>query len=829
MNIDFTKLGKGNPADDVLPPRDIFSVLPEKDKRYQYLRDVQGEVLNEWFENKDNVDTVIKMNTGSGKTVVGLLIAKSCLNQRYGPAVYVSPDPYLVKQVLAEAEALGIEVTEDPESLRFVRGQSILVINIYKLINGKSVFGVADEGTKIAIGTVIIDDVHACLATTEEQFTLELEAPDETYYELFELFKEDLKQQSAATLLDIQALEPNINMLVPYWAWHNKIDNVRGILHEKRDADKIKFNWPLIRSKLHLCRCVFGGGIVEISPRCMPIEVIPSFTTAKRRVFMSATLTDDSVLISHYDVDLSSVSRLVTPSSANDIGDRMILVPQEFNPNIQDADLKKFFKELSVSYNTVIIVPSYKRAKYWEEEADLTLSAHNLYEGIQRLKDEHIGLVVLVNKYDGIDLPDDACRILVIDGLPDVRRKIDRIEQSILPESAQPSAHLIQRIEQGMGRGIRSNEDQCVVFLMGRSLTSHLYAQGAIQQFTPTTRAQVNLSDMLAEQLRGKDLSEIRQTIDLSLQRDSDWLKASKGALVHLKYEKEGSVNPIILHHRRAFNAASRGDYPTAIQEIRDSVNEVQNPRIKGWLEHQLAEYVNYTNPVDSQIILKSAVFHNPLVTHPLEGITYSRVSKTIQNQAKQCAQHMTGVVKNANEYIILINGLLDNLLFQPDTAAIFEETMKQLAIHIGFFGQRPEAEFGKGPDVLWGVGDLQYLVIECKNGAIAESISKSYCDQLAGSMNWFNNAYENDCHATPIIIHRVNLFNRSCSPPEHTRVITYKKLVELCNAVREFTAMVATPAVFGNEIEVAKALRHFHFTSREFINQFTSIYRVED
>ena len=33
-------------------------------------------------------------------------------------------------------------------------------------------------------------------------------------------------------------------------------------------------------------------------------------------------------------------------------------------------------------------------------------------------KRAHVGLVVLINKYDGIDLPDDACRVLVIEGLP---------------------------------------------------------------------------------------------------------------------------------------------------------------------------------------------------------------------------------------------------------------------------------------------------------------------------------------------------------------------------------------------------------------------------
>ena len=241
MTIDFTKLGNGNSADTVLPPREIFSILPRKDKRYQYLRDVQAGVLNEWFQKRNNKDTVLKMNTGSGKTVVGLLIARSCQNERVGPVVYISPDPYLVKQVLTEADALGIEVTEDTESLRFRRGQAILVTNIYRLVNGKSVFGVGDEGTKITIGSIAIDDVHACLSTTEGQFTLVLEDQSDSYYELFDLFKEDLRQQSATTVLDIEEMDRNKNMLVPYWAWQRKNDEVNQILHRIKEQDNVKF------------------------------------------------------------------------------------------------------------------------------------------------------------------------------------------------------------------------------------------------------------------------------------------------------------------------------------------------------------------------------------------------------------------------------------------------------------------------------------------------------------------------------------------------------------------------------------------------------------
>ena len=57
-------------------PRDIFMALPNKSKDYAYPRDVQTEVWNQWFENRNEKNNIIKMNTGSGKTVVGLMILR---------------------------------------------------------------------------------------------------------------------------------------------------------------------------------------------------------------------------------------------------------------------------------------------------------------------------------------------------------------------------------------------------------------------------------------------------------------------------------------------------------------------------------------------------------------------------------------------------------------------------------------------------------------------------------------------------------------------------------------------------------------------------------
>ena len=93
-------------------PRDLFMALPNKNKSYSYPRDVQTEVWNQWFDNRNEKNNIIKMNTGSGKTVVGLMILKSCLLEGIGPAVYVVPDNYLVNQVVEEAGRIGIKVTK---------------------------------------------------------------------------------------------------------------------------------------------------------------------------------------------------------------------------------------------------------------------------------------------------------------------------------------------------------------------------------------------------------------------------------------------------------------------------------------------------------------------------------------------------------------------------------------------------------------------------------------------------------------------------------------------------------------------------------------------
>ncbi|MCC7213167.1 MAG: DEAD/DEAH box helicase family protein [Candidatus Brocadia sp.] len=827
--IDFSKIGSGTTVDTVLPPREIFNALPKKaSQKFQYPRDVQSQVWSKWFDRRNENSLVIKMNTGSGKTVVGLLILKSCLNESRSPAVYICPDNYLVKQVIDAAKELGVEVTDDIHSSRFLSGKAILVANVYKLVNGMSAFGVGDEGMKLRISSLVIDDAHACLDTVEEQFTVNIPAKSDAYKELFNVIRGSLHSECETKAIEIENDDPTSYMQVPYWVWQDKMSDISRILVKHRAEEFLRFVWPLVKENLKLSHCVVNASGIEISPHSIPIHMIPSIVEADRKIFMTATLVDDSILASHFGVNEEHIKTPIVPESVGDVGDRMILLPQVINTETTDDEIREYCKQASKHMNVVIIVPSSYRVNFWSDKADLILNTTNLYDGVEKLKKGHVGLVILLNRYDGVDLPGDACRLLVIDGFPDVRRQIDRVNQSILMGSIRQDNQIIQRIEQGMGRGVRSNDDYCVVFLIGRDLTSKLYSQGAINKLSPATKAQLLLSGQVAEQLQGKPINELTETINYCLSKAEPWVRASKGVLASLKYSETNKLDDVTIALRKAYDLASNNNSIKAASVLEGLVNTVTDKKLKGYLKQIFAEYTNLYDKSSAQKIQMSAADDNRRVLKPMEGIHYHKIAGDIIDQANSCSSYLIEKYEDPNKLIIEINGILDGLQFKEDTSNIFEEGLKNVAKYLGFDSQRPEQEYKKGPDVLWKIGELKFLVIECKNEAIATTITKDYCNQLNGSCIWFEEKYDKTCSYIPIVIHPSTIFEYAASPKSSIRIITKEKLSAFCTSVRDFIKSVASNNELSNQEAIRRKLLTYKLRSSDFVENFTEPHKVK-
>ncbi len=819
--LDFRKLTTTKHLESLTSPRDIFTALPSKATGFGYLRDVQGQVLDAWDKRRSERDLSLKMNTGGGKTIVGLLILQSCLNEGAGPALYVAPNAYLALQVAQQAMKLGIPTVDDPEAVKYHSGRAIGVVNIHKLVNGRSVFGgPGGRATPLPIGTVVVDDVHAAIAATEEQSTIIVPSTHAAYKRIREKFIDDLKRQSESTYLDIEADVPSAVLRVPFWSWADRSGDVAGILHEYREDDEILFTWPLVADVLGISQAVFTAYALEIRPPMPPIERITSFAQAKRRVYLTATLADDSVLVTHFDARPEAVDEPITPLTAADLGDRMILAPQEIDPSISEDEIRHALHELAKQINVVVLVPSHRRAQEWARLANVTAAADAIASAVAELQAGHVGLVVLVNKYDGIDLPNDACRILVIDGLPEAYGGIERREAVILGETDAMVGRQLQRVEQGMGRGVRSADDYCVVLLLGSRLSQLIAAPANAAKLGPATRAQLELSRQIAAQLEGRGLAELVSVIRQALDRDADWVAASRAALAGVTYSTSG-VSSVAKHARAAFNAAAARQFQVAASEMSDAINSTSDSRVKGWLQEQLGVYQHQLDPAQAQQILAAAIRNNSRVTRPIAGVTYRRLSAAA-DQAQAASTYLASTYADPNGLLVGVNALLDDLVFDPEHTDEFEDAFEMLGKLLGFAAQRPERDIGNGPDVLWAVGDLRYLVIECKSGATADRIRRRDLAQLAHSMNWFATTYDQSCHATPILVHPVRDLDRRATAPSGARIVTKAKLAKLRDAVRSMVVALVNGSAWNQQSEVATQLSQHRLTSGDIIQAFT-------
>lgn len=827
MNL-LSKLNSSAKA-KTIEPREIFMTLPSKVLGYGYPRDVQTEVWKKWFSIRKEKNVILKMNTGSGKTVVGLIILQSCLNEEKGPAIYVVPDNYLVQQVIDEAKKLGISVTTNKDDYNYSNSKVILVTSIQTIINGHSYFGMRENGN-YPIGSIIIDDVHACMDKITSQFMIKIDAKTDVYKDLITLFSSSLKDYNPKSYIDIiEMKDSRKSMLVPYWEWQRQQDNIYRILmkYNNNDNTPIYFSLPLIERSLETCDCIITASAIEISPKGIDLNKISSLEEASRCIYMSATLADDSVFISTLGLDTKDMKNIITPENANDIGDRLIIFPKHINSDISEIEIKEKVEEIAKIYNVVILVPSFSRAKFWDEYGERIVTKDNINKIVEELKNGgYVGKTIFVNRYDGIDLPGDACRMLVIDGLPPLNSIKDRYIQSIAPQSTILLREQVQRIEQGMGRGIRSNDDECCVVLMGDELSDVLLRNKGINYFSAATRCQYDLSKKLWDLLVNETLSkptidQIFELANYSLKKDPTWITKCKENLATVKYSNEVKVDEKIVAQRKAFEKAINMQWHDAAEAIKIVKDKENDKRTKGYLCQIQAEYTNKINPALSQQILKAGKNLSVAILSPLEGIQYQKTINRIP-QAQAISENIVKKRLGSNELLIYIDGVLSNLCMGSEYEK-FEEALNQIGIALGFVCSRPDKETGgSGPDNLWAIDSSKYLVIECKTESSIQPIKKNYCNQLSGSINWFkaNYVFPNEC--VPIIIHPSKFIENLASPDENMRVMTEEELACFRKNLRDFYRTLCYNVNISDVNKINELLHIYRLRKDDIVNLYT-------
>lgn len=754
--VDFGKHIKKRPTDRPVDPVELYDRLDRLSDTGP-LRPAQEFILGEWHSRRrQERDLIVKLHTGQGKTVVGLLMLQSRLNEGVGPAVYLCPNRFLADQTCQQAQRFGIQVrngnTADELPAEFLNSQTIYVCTVHKLFNGLTKFGL--NADSIPMGVVVMDDCHACIDSIKQACSIILKAATPAYGELVQLFAADLGDQGAGTFSDIQAGEYDALLPVPYWAWIDRRDEVTAIIGKHRQHDTIKFVWPVLRDMLDQCCCVVSGKSLEITPYIPPLHQFGSYFKAKYRVFMSATVTDDSFLVKGLRLSAQTISNPLTYPKEKWFGEKMILVPSLIDGETgREKIVKSFAKPVEGRpYGVVGLCPSAKAADLWEQAGAEVAERERIADRVQRLLEGSYDIpLCVVNRYDGIDLPDKHCRILVLDSKPYSGGLLDRYTESCRPSSKVTAQRTARMIEQGIGRGVRGEKDYCAVILAGGDLVKAIQRNDVKKFYSSQTRTQIDIGIeivRMSEEEVQHGLSGLHIAWDCVkklLNRDQGWKDYYADRMSEVTLDKPNQeMLKLYSIELEAETKAEEGRYAEArkvIERMLDS-NPDMPAEDRGWYAQEMARLVYRASKAEAGTLQNAAHKLNRYLLKPKDGMVFRKLEPLSQQRVAAIIEW----VQQSGDYkdlIIRVHAVLGDLRFGVDHDT-FEQAFDDLGRALGFSAERPDKAWGKGPDNLWCLKRDHYLLAECKNQVKAdrEEIAKAETGQMNNSFAWFAENY---------------------------------------------------------------------------------------
>lgn len=795
--VDFKKRLEKSSYEKILNPIEIYDRLDRASDKGP-LRPAQIAVLDEWHKIRRNQkDVILKLNTGQGKTLAGLLILQSKMNENDGPSLYLCPNRLLVSQTVTQAKQFGINcVTTDGElPIEFLDGKFIFVTSIQKMFNGLSKFKLGQQSIKVS--NIIIDDAHACIDSIKDSYTIKLSNTHQAYQELLELFAVSLEEQGAGTYADIRKNDFGAFLPVPYWEWIDHNAEVVKILSKYSRDDVVKFAWPLIKDILKDCLCILSGENLEISPYRPPLQMFGSYYKAEHRVFMSATITDDSFLIKGLGLSEETIKSPLVYKEEKWSGEKMILIPSLIDPSLTTPEIVNMFaKSLSSrKIGIVVLCPSFQATVIWEAAGAYVAKRENIQERVEQLRSGFYSeTLVIANRYDGIDLPDDACRVLIIDSMPFSEDLLDRYTESCREGSQIVNLRAARIIEQGLGRSVRGEKDYSVIILIGNDLARFVRARDSRKYFSAQTRTQIEIGFEVANlaqeeiDLDTGPVKTLRGLINQCLNRDEGW---KEFYIERMNQVSQAHTSPKILEifsaEMRAEDKYHEGECDEAANILQGIIDtKVDIVTDKGWYLQEMARYMFSSSKTRSNELQIAAHKHNRYLLKPKNGMVFSKIAVVSQKRIENIGNFIKGF-GSFDELSLAVEEMLSNLRFGV-RADSFEKALNDLARALGFEGQRPDKEWKEGPDNLWGLRDNEYVLFECKSEVISNraEIYKEETGQMNNASAWFQKNYPGAKVKRILIIPTKNL-SRAAGFTDDVEIMRETRLKKLRDNVKAF------------------------------------------
>lgn len=734
--INFGSLAKAAGGDVPATLEELFKQLDRK-ATHTGLRTAQLAALAELDQQIEHKNVIMKLSTGSGKTVLGLLYAEMMRRKYKGePVVYLCPTNQLADQVVETGRLIGVKVSTFPSKglpYEALSGDAVLACTYDRLFNANSVF----ENKSIRPSAIVMDDVHAGAERIRKAYTVQV--PEAVFPALRALLEPLCNATDAATWSGIVRGDPGSTYEVPYWVWSQVYGRVAQLMAELSGQPPLLFTWSNIARYLELTRCCISGAGAEIALQIAPVEEVSAYAGAKHRLFMSASIKDSSGMIAALGCSPEAYQHLIEPKEDEGAGERMILPTSLINSECEKQEIAAACAVLATKTNVVVLTTSASQAAAWTA-AGAVLSQGSDFDGmLEKLRTSTGNYVVFAQRFDGVDLPDDACRVLVIDGVPGGDRIVDRIDAYRQKDSPEYEVRTVNKFEQALGRAVRSSADFATVLLVGTDIAAFIGRKNVAGLLEERTRLQVELGQELARlpDHVGKSIGVVIQDLSQALlDRNEGWRHAHKTRVaVTGKQVRDTSLTPYeagALAMREAWNMAKAKNSQGAVARLRDAAGtHLLHPIQKAELLYWVAAYQHQFDPGQAVEVYKAVFGLNTKFPRP-QQTPDKRFARMTDQAVALCK--VFSVFSSPNAALARVDEVKAKLAFANEAETV-ERGLHELGELLGADSSRPEKETGRGPDVLWLFDDCG-ACIEAKSEKTAP-IHKTDAAQLLLSGSW--------------------------------------------------------------------------------------------
>lgn len=503
-----------------------------RNRTVQGLLSHQSDILRRYQEEAfEKPDVALELPTGSGKTLVGLLIAEFRRVTRNERVLYLCPTKQLTLQVCEQSERkYGIAATPfigrikgyDPKDKHnYQTGQTIAVAPYSALFNTNPFFDTPQ--------IIILDDAHAAENYIASNWSLRIGRSKHklTYFGLLDIIKDSLPFSQQQRLFSDERDEYGIKWIekISTIDLVAKLQEINAFLDENTNQSDLHYPWTLLHEHLEACHIYVSYDQILIRPYIPPSLTHQPFAYATQRVFMSATLGLGGDL--ERITGIPSFHRLPIPIGwdKQGIGRRYFVFPEVSLSKDEIAPLIKDMVEKAG--RALILVPSDKQTeKYHDLFDDIPIfSASDIEASKDSFVSEENAIALLANRYDGIDFLDEHCRLLILEGLPKAGNLQELFLMSRMVAGNLFKDRIRTRIIQAFGRCTRSATDYAAVIVIGEDFFDWLVLNEKRSLFHPELQGELIFG---AEQAEDMSHEKFIENLEIFLEHGNDWDNADE-------------------------------------------------------------------------------------------------------------------------------------------------------------------------------------------------------------------------------------------------------------------------------------------------------------